>query len=53
MKLTFFAAALVALTLSACGKPTAPSSPDPSTYGKVITPDHHVPKEHQDKDEKT
>lgn len=53
MKLTIFTAALLALTLSACGKPTAPDPPDPSTYGKVITPDHHVPKEHQDSNEKT
>ena len=53
MRPTILAAALVALTLSGCGKPTAPDSPDPSSYGKVITPDHHVPKEHQDSNEKT
>ncbi len=53
MRQTLFTTALVVLTLSACGKPTTPTSPDPSTYGKVITPDHHVPKEHQTSDEKT
>jgi hypothetical protein len=53
MRYTLLGAALLALALSGCGKPTAPDSPDPSTYGKVITPDHHVPKEHQDSDEKT
>jgi hypothetical protein len=53
MRYTLLSAALLALTLIGCGKPTTPDSPDPSTYGKAITPDHHVPKEHQDSDEKT
>jgi len=52
MKLTIFTAALLALFLSAC-KPTVPDSPDPSTYGKAIKPDHHVPEEHQDSNEKS
>ncbi|WP_004180608.1 hypothetical protein [Nitrosospira lacus] len=53
MKFASLTVILVAFTLAACGKPTAPDSPDPSAYGKVITPDHHVPKEHQNTDEKT
>ena len=40
-------AALFALTLAACGKPTAPESPDADSYGKTIQPDHNVPEEHQ------
>ncbi|SES75345.1 hypothetical protein SAMN05216412_101468 [Nitrosospira multiformis] len=50
MKLTFLATALVLFNAAGC-KPSTPESP--STYGKVITPDHHVPKEHQDPQEKT
>lgn len=33
MKLTYLFAILLALSLVACGKPTTPDSPDPSTYG--------------------
>lgn len=40
-------AALFTLTLVACGKPTAPESPDESSYGQTIKPDHNVPEEHQ------
>lgn len=40
-------AALFTLTLVACDKPTAPESPDESSYGKTILPDHNVPEEHQ------
>ena len=39
------------LSLQACGKPTAPDSPDPETYGQTITPDHHVPEKDQEKSE--
>lgn len=35
--------------LTACGKPTAPESPDSGSYGKTIKPDHNVPDEHQNK----
>lgn len=51
MKLIFLTAAITLLSLGGC-KPSTPPSPDPSSYGKVITPDHHVPKEHQDKNDK-
>lgn len=47
MKIKVILAALIALTLIACGKPTAPDSPDPSSYGQTIKPDHNVPTEHQ------
>lgn len=51
MKLTVLAAALVLFAAAGC-KPSTPEAPDPSAYGKVITPDHEVPKEHQDSQEK-
>jgi len=47
MKIKAILAALFALTLMACGKPTAPESPDPSSYGQTIKPDHKVPAKHQ------
>ena len=47
MKLTALIAALLSLTLIACGKPTAPESPDTDSYGQSIKPDHNVPEEHQ------
>lgn len=40
-------AVLFALALVACGKPTAPESPDADSYGQTIKPDHNVPDEHQ------
>lgn len=50
MRFPFLAAIVVALTLTACGgKPTANMTPNESSYGQTITPDHHVPEEHQDK----
>jgi hypothetical protein len=52
MRFAPFAAALVALTLTACGKPTAPDSPDPSAYGTVIKQDHHIPEKDRDADQK-
>lgn len=36
MKLIPFFVILMALNLTACGGPTAPDSPDPSTYGQTI-----------------
>ncbi len=37
---------LMVFALAACGeKPDAPDSPDPTTYGKTIEPDHNVPEE--------
>ena len=48
MKLVFLAVTLVLFAAAGC-KPSTPDSPDPASYGKVITPDHHVPVEHQDK----
>jgi hypothetical protein len=47
MKLSVLIAVLLTLALVACGKPTAPDSPDESTYGQTIKPDHNVPDEHQ------
>lgn len=52
MKLVFLAATLVLFATAGC-KPSTPDSPDPASYGKVITPDHHVPVEHQDTQEKS
>jgi len=51
MRFAPFAAALVVLTLTACGKPTTPDSPDPSTYGTVIKQDHHIPEKDRDASE--
>ena len=51
MKLSILALMVMILSLSACGKPTAPDSPDPETYGQTITPDHHVPEKDQEKSE--
>ncbi len=46
MRLKVLVTILMVFALSACGdKPTAPESPDPSTYGKTIKPDHNVPEE--------
>ena len=46
MRLTILVTILMAFSLAACGDtPTAPESPDPSTYGKTIEPDHNVPEE--------
>lgn len=47
MKLTVLIAALLSLTLIGCGKPGEPDSPDVSSYGQTIKPDHNVPEEHQ------
>ncbi len=47
MKFKIILAALFSLALVACGKPTAPDSPDADSYGTTITPDHNVPAEHQ------
>jgi len=47
---TMIVAVLALTTLSACDKPRI-ESPDSESYGKTITPDWHVPDEHQDKPE--
>ncbi len=47
MKYTVLVAILLAFALTACGKPTAPDSPDVDSYGSTIQPDHNVPAEHQ------
>jgi hypothetical protein len=47
MKISALSVVLLTLVLAACGKPTAPESPDESTYGQTIKPDHNVPEEHQ------
>jgi predicted small lipoprotein YifL len=47
MKYTLLVAIIMAFALAACGKPTAPESPDVGTYGQTIKPDHNVPVEHQ------
>ena len=46
--LTTIVVAAITFTLSACGKPTAPESPDPEAYGTTITPDHHIPDKDQE-----
>jgi len=51
MNLSLLAIIVMALSLSACGKPTAPESPDSETYGQTITPDHHIPEKDQEKSE--
>ena len=51
MKFPLLAIIVMTLSLFACGKPTAPETPDPSTYGKTITPDHHIPEKDQEKSE--
>ena len=49
MKYTALIAIFTAIALIGCGgKPTTPESPDPSTYGQTIKPDHKVPEEHRD-----
>ena len=46
MRLTILVTILMVFALAACDeKPTVPDSPDPSTYGKTIEPDHNVPDE--------
>ena len=46
MRLTILVTILMVFALASCGdKPTAPESPDPSTYGKTIEPDHNIPEE--------
>lgn len=47
MKFSAPIAALLTPALVACGKPTAPESPNESTYGQTIKPDHNIPDEHQ------
>jgi len=44
----FLIAFSIILTAACGGKPTAPESPDPSTYGKTIQPSHLIPSEHQE-----
>lgn len=52
MRLSVLFTILMAFALAACGdKPTAPESPDPSTYGKSIEPDHNVPEEDRESHE--
>jgi len=44
-----FVIASVIVLITACGgKPTAPESPNPDSYGKTIQPSHNVPAEHQE-----
>jgi hypothetical protein len=50
MKLTYLFAILLALTLAACGKPTTPDSPDPSTYG--LTHEGDTPTDRHELEEK-
>jgi predicted small lipoprotein YifL len=46
MRLALIISILMVFALAACGeKPDAPDSPDPTTYGKTIEPDHNVPEE--------
>lgn len=51
MKPTYLFAILLALSLAACGKPTTPESPDPSTYG--LTHEGDTPTDRHELEEKT
>ena len=43
MKITHFFVVSAIMFLAACGKPTAPETPDPDAYGKTIQPFHQIP----------
>lgn len=43
MKLMQAFALITMLVLAGCGRPSAPESPDPSTYGQTIQPFHQIP----------
>ena len=43
MRITYFFTVSAILALVACGKPTAPETPDPEAYGKTIQPFHQIP----------
>lgn len=43
MKITHFFVVSAIMVLAACGKPTAPETPDPDAYGKTIQPFHQIP----------
>ncbi len=47
MKIQLIIAASMVMALAAC-KPSAPESPDPTTYGQTIQPFHQIPAEDQD-----
>ena len=47
MKYSVLIAIIMVFAISACGKPTVPDSPDVSSYGQTIEPDHNVPEEHR------
>ncbi len=48
MKIKYLAAVVTVLMLIGCGKPSAPETPDPSTYGQTIQPFHQIPSDAQD-----
>lgn len=43
MKITHVLAVVALMSLIGCGRPSAPDSPDPSTYGQTIQPFHQIP----------
>jgi hypothetical protein len=47
MKIKLIMAITMILILAAC-RPSAPDSPDPSTYGQTIQPFHQIPAEDQE-----
>lgn len=47
-KIHLCAIVAMAWVLVGCGKPSAPESPDPSTYGQTIQPFHQIPAEAQE-----
>lgn len=49
MKFPLLAIIVMSLSLFAFGKPTAPETADPSTYGKTIISDLHIPEKDQEK----
>lgn len=51
MKWTYLFVILLVLSLAACGKPTAPDTPDPSTYG--LTREGDTPTDRNKLEEKT
>lgn len=48
MKIIHLVAMVTVLVLVGCGKPSAPETPDPSTYGQTIQPFHQIPADAQE-----
>lgn len=48
MKIKCFLTILTCAALVACGKPSAPETPNPEEYGKTIQPFHQIPADAQE-----